>query len=1020
MNNEQAPEEEATTEMEAQEGLSMRQKLKKKTERWIRYFTTVVTKTPWLVLWSTLFAFFVCMALLIAVEFQMTKSSEWEWVLPDDKFTERQDMIYDARDNVDDALVPERSDPTYDFYFFYDADPRNFANKCDGPLGVFSPRNVREACLTEKQMWGRRKYDKFCYLPGGLDECPVPGDSMVTLAYGDQFGEPLTNSSFIDCPLLDEATLQMRWDSILAILRNNPRDSSLSFYFDEAAPERGYPCKGRSLISLGTPLRGESDISEWDDDQYRKIDNQLVSKTDTDLVDHFNMKDKPPLQSVYMDRARAGASGKKMDVLWTSAMTEETQFVDAVNSDFMWAIASVVFVWIWICVHTGSVTIGTVSMLQIIFSLPLALFFYRVVLQIRYIQIMQQLVIFVMLGIGADDVFVYTDAWNQSKDLIPVSPLDDADSIVQKRVAFAYRRAFTAIFNTSFTTAAAFLSTAISGLIPISTFGIFAALCVIMNFALVLTVTPAIVVIHHRRQCGLPRSNRRQKENDDEKNVEMTPVSEKPDEENTEEDAKEEEDDDVAIEVEKNDDESCCKQKDKPWSGADRWVQVYLSVLTFDGGLKKLETEAKVGETTLERTRKKYKPVAWLFVAILAGYAGAMCGLASRLTTPSQPEVWFPSAHMATRTDKLFYGAYGANDASYYPVISVVWGMDRLARGDFDPFVPHENRGDVRYTNLPRLYQTSAQQQVLRACEGLRTFNCESGCAGELLTRPNSTVCFLEEFQQWHAEQFDGNSTYGLDMATFNARLINFRDTTTPKDDSTATSWKELIGVVDGKFRFFRLDARLSMDIDESLTQKAQVLRRANKFMSRYARDLNTDLPSVWHTSDAWLWFKAQRELIRGLLTGMAIAFPIAFVVLTGATGNVVLAFLAMITIGAIVASVLGLAYLLGWDLGIKESVAGVVVIGLAVDYTLHLGHMYDHDRKNIYREDKIIHAVLAMGPTVFNGAITTAGSAVFLLLAQFTSVPKSSFQFFKTIINFLSTFFFFLINSPGTHYEPH
>ena len=39
---------------------------------------------------------------------------------------------------------------------------------------------------------------------------------------------------------------------------------------------------------------------------------------------------------------------------------------------------------------------------------------------------------------------------------------------------------------------------------------------------------------------------------------------------------------------------------------------------------------------------------------------------------------------------------------------------------------------------------------------------------------------------------------------------------------------------------------------------------------------------------------------------GLALAFPVAFVVLCFATSNLVLAFYAMVTIGLIVASVLG------------------------------------------------------------------------------------------------------------------
>ena len=126
-----------------------------------------------------------------------------------------------------------------------------------------------------------------------------------------------------------------------------------------------------------------------------------------------------------------------------------------------------------------------------------------------------------------------------------------------------------------------------------------------------------------------------------------------------------------------------------------------------------------------------------------------------------------------------------------------------------------------------------------------------------------------------------------------------------------------------------------------------------------------------------------------GACTPLAsIAFPVAFVVLAVATQNVVLALFAITCIGCIVAGVLGLCFLCGWSLGIRESVAGVIVIGLAVDYTIHLGHMYDHGRihENLAtREDRTRYAMRKMGHTVFAGAITTAGSASLMLLCQLT-----------------------------------
>jgi fatty acid desaturase len=65
------------------------------------------------------------------------------------------------------------------------------------------------------------------------------------------------------------------------------------------------------------------------------------------------------------------------------------------------------------------------------------------------------------------------------------------------RMNYAYKRAAGAMLTTSFTTSIAFIATASSPVMPISAFGYFAASCVIMNYLLVMTVFPALLMVWH-------------------------------------------------------------------------------------------------------------------------------------------------------------------------------------------------------------------------------------------------------------------------------------------------------------------------------------------------------------------------------------------------------------------------------------------------------------------------------------------------------------------------------------------
>lgn len=65
-------------------------------------------------------------------------------------------------------------------------------------------------------------------------------------------------------------------------------------------------------------------------------------------------------------------------------------------------------------------------------------------------------------------------------------------------MAVTFRRASKAMLATSSTTAAAFLATAFSKIMPISSFGYFAAILIPINFLLVITFFPCCLMVFER------------------------------------------------------------------------------------------------------------------------------------------------------------------------------------------------------------------------------------------------------------------------------------------------------------------------------------------------------------------------------------------------------------------------------------------------------------------------------------------------------------------------------------------
>ena len=64
--------------------------------------------------------------------------------------------------------------------------------------------------------------------------------------------------------------------------------------------------------------------------------------------------------------------------------------------------------------HTRSLFLTLLGFGHIMISFPVAFFFYTCIFQIKYFGFLNAIGFFVILGIGADDIFVFVDAWKQS------------------------------------------------------------------------------------------------------------------------------------------------------------------------------------------------------------------------------------------------------------------------------------------------------------------------------------------------------------------------------------------------------------------------------------------------------------------------------------------------------------------------------------------------------------------------------------------------------------------------------
>ncbi|KAJ7333918.1 Protein dispatched 1 [Desmophyllum pertusum] len=96
-----------------------------------------------------------------------------------------------------------------------------------------------------------------------------------------------------------------------------------------------------------------------------------------------------------------------------------------------------------------------------------------------------------LVGIGADDTFVYYDIWRQTRAANPNANL-------MQLTLKTLRYAALSMFVTSLTTASAFFAGVSSSITPIKLFGIFAGTSILTNYLLMITYFPAVVALHEK------------------------------------------------------------------------------------------------------------------------------------------------------------------------------------------------------------------------------------------------------------------------------------------------------------------------------------------------------------------------------------------------------------------------------------------------------------------------------------------------------------------------------------------
>lgn len=558
------------------------------------------------------------------------------------------------------------------------------------------------------------------------------------------------------CDKLSAKYVEERTQQLIKMLdHSDDARQTLGFFFSDQVEKQGHSELTRSnLVVSGGPLPGYDSKDDREDEQEEQYD-EVYAKMEQALWDYFGLVNSNT-KSAYASRkpvvngiAGSAAVLNGIDVRFVGPWAD-FEFDRMVNADLMWVCGSVTFVYFYILFHTRSVFLASMSMFQIFLSLPLAFFVYRVIGQIDYFVQLHILTIFLVLGVGADDCFVFVDSYKQTK------VTKGLDTQLQ-RMLWAWTHTAQSTLNTSVTTAIAFVSTSITPVMPISSFGIYAAIAIVMNYVLTITFFPLVILMYENDVAVCWASCRRQPRPEtvpmgldavDSGAVQPTPGAQE-----------------SAAKAAAAGKGKAATDEVPPALKAEDSLPEHMGVLPFapyaspDEQLRPAQVFfRRYYSPMLNYAPTKYKwfkPISIALVCFWAGLGGAGANFAFKLRPPVKEEQWFTADHMYTGFGDISSNRFlsGADDA--YVDMSLVFGVQSFERSaEFVRWNPSKKRGSTVFDTSFDLSEREGQEALVAVCKGMREAECTvAACVGGFrrFTRPDELYCPIEQFDDWCA-----------------------------------------------------------------------------------------------------------------------------------------------------------------------------------------------------------------------------------------------------------------------------
>lgn len=122
----------------------------------------------------------------------------------------------------------------------------------------------------------------------------------------------------------------------------------------------------------------------------------------------------------------------------------------------------------------------------------------------------------------------------------------------------------------------------------------------------------------------------------------------------------------------------------------------------------------------------------------------------------------------------------------------------------------------------------------------------------------------------------------------------------------------------------------------------------------------------------------SEQELMDAAVRGIILSILLSFLIILACTLNIIVSIYALISLIGIVSGVFMVIWAKNWEFGTYCSMNSIMIIGLSVDYIIHLSTTYT-ESKHHGRKERTKETLTVMGVSVLGGGFTTLGACSFL-----------------------------------------